>query len=784
MDKELNPHEMPRPDELALLPVRNTVLFPYMTLPLSIGREKSLQVLKEANNGDKLIGIVAQIDGNVDEPGDRDLYRFGTLGRIIKSSEPADGMATILVQGVERFRIEEKLTEDPYLKVRVQYFPEKMAENDEEMELQAKYRNLKNVVTQYIRQSPNIPDEAVYLIERVPTASYLADMVGHYMDMEVKEKQSILEKIDIDQRMEYVTELLTRELDMLELSNKIQNRVKEKIDRHQREVYLREQMKAIQKELGDEGGESEEIEKLRTALEEKKMPEEAHNAAMKELGRMERMHTSSPEYSVIRTYLDWMLDIPWNDSTEDKQDIAEAEKILNEDHYDLEKVKRRILEFLAVRKLKPDMRGPILCLQGPPGVGKTSLGKSVARSLGREFVRLSLGGVRDEAEIRGHRRTYIGSMPGRIVKSLKKAATNNPVFMLDEIDKLGADFRGDPSSALLEVLDPEQNFAFSDHYIDVPIDLSKVLFIATSNTIDTVPPALRDRLEVINIPGYTEHEKLMIAKKYLVPENIEEHGLSDELIEFSDESLLKIINSYTREAGVRNLKREIAGICRRVAKDVAYGKKEKTLVDASLVVEILGAERFYNEVAQRTARAGVATGMAWTPVGGDILFIEATKMKGKGGLTLTGQLGDVMKESARAALSYVHAQAELLGIGEDLFEKEDVHVHVPSGAIPKDGPSAGVTMMTALTSLFLNKPIASDMAMTGEITLRGAVLPVGGIKEKVLAAKRAGLKRILLPKRNEKDLEDISEDHRKGLDFVFVEDMSEVLNVALDLNLH
>ena len=762
------------PSIVPVLPVRNTVLYPYMTLPLSIGRDKSLRILQDVLPGDRLIGVVAQVDGNVDLPGEQDLHYYGTLGKIIKSSDHTEGTASILVQGVVRFRVVEYLSDEPYHRVKVEYLPDEVPDD---IEISAMHRNLKQIVNKVIRLSPNIPDEAAYLVDKVPSPSYLADMIGHYLDLDISEKQKILETTEVKERLELITGILTRELDVLELGNKIQHEVKEKLDSHQREVYLREQLKAIQKELGDSDG-NEELEKLREKVEAKKMPEEANNAAMKELKRLQRMHSSSPEYQVARTYLDWMIDVPWSESTEDNLDIAEAEEILNEDHYDLEKVKKRIIEFLAVRKLKNDLRGPILCLSGPPGVGKTSLGKSVARALGRKFYRMSLGGVHDEAEIRGHRRTYIGSMPGRIIAGLKKCGTNNPVFMLDEIEKLGKDFRGDPASGLLEVLDPEQNFSFQDHYLDVPFDLSKVLFICTANMLDTIPPALRDRLEVIQIPGYSEEEKYHIAKRYLIPENIEDHGLSDELIEFSDDALFTIINDYTRESGVRNLKREIASVCRSIAKEVAYGKEEKTLIEPKTVADILGPQKYWNDVAIRTAKPGVATGLAWTPTGGDILFIEATMMKGKGGLLITGQLGDVMKESAQAALSYVRTKAQELNIDEDIFAKKDLHVHVPAGAIPKDGPSAGVTLMTALTSILTKKPIQNNMAMTGEITLRGAVLPVGGIKEKVLAAKRAGITKIVMPAKNEKDLIDITPSSKEGMEFVFVNDMSEVLENA------
>jgi len=769
-----------RPKILPVLPVRNTVLFPYMTLPLSIGREKSMKLLGDVLDGGQILGVVAQKDGNIDDPTADDMYLYGTIAKILKNSEVSKGTASILVQGQTRFRITKMIGEEPYHLAEVEYFEEEPG-YEHDIEIEALYKNLKQTVHQVIKLSPTIPDEAGFLVDKIPSPGYLTDMVTHYLEMDILDKQEILELTDVRERLETVTEKLTRELDVLELGNKIQSDVKDKIDHHQREVYLREQMKVIQKELGDADSGNDELKKIKEEIEAANMPEEALKSSMKELARLARMHTSSPEYQVVRTFLDWMIELPWSKSTEDNLDIKAAEKILNEDHYDLEKVKRRILEFLAVAKLKKNLRGPILCLQGPPGVGKTSLGKSIARALGRKFFRMSLGGVHDEAEIRGHRRTYIGAMPGRILKGLKKADSNNPVFMLDEIEKLGRDFRGDPSSALLEVLDPEQNHSFSDHYIEVPFDLTNVMFITTANSLDNVPPALLDRMEVINIPGYTEEEKFHIATNYLIPENIEEHGLTEDHIEFTDKGLEILITNYTKEAGVRNLKRELAGVCRSVAKEVAYGNEDKATITPEKVEEILGKQKFYSEVAERTRRTGVSTGLAWTPYGGDILFVEATIMKGKGGLTLTGQLGDVMKESAQAALAYIRSKAKHLNIDEDIFAKTDVHLHVPAGAIPKDGPSAGVAMMTALVSILTDQPVNHDVAMTGEITLRGTVLPIGGLKEKALAAKRAGIKTIILPARNEKDLDDISESSRKAMDFVFVENVDQALERALNL---
>jgi ATP-dependent Lon protease len=617
------------------------------------------------------------------------------------------------------------------------------------------------------------------MVNNIKSPAILADLIASNLNISTSEKQGILETFDVRERLTKVHLYLNKEVQVLELGNKIQTQVKEDMDRTQREYYLREQLKAIKKELGELDEHSSEIKDLRERIKKAKMPTEALAAAEKELDRLAKIPPASAEYTVARTYLDWLVELPWSETTGDNLDIDNAQKTLDEDHYDLEKVKKRILEYLAVRKLKADMKGPILCFVGPPGVGKTSLGKSIARTMGRKFIRISLGGVRDEAEIRGHRRTYVGALPGRIIQGIKKAGSNNPIFMLDEVDKIGMDFRGDPSSALLEVLDPEQNFSFSDHYIDVPFDLSKVMFITTANVLDTIPPALRDRMETLELPGYSEDQKKMIAKEFLIPKQINEHGLSLEYIEFQDEAVQVIINSYTREAGVRNLEREIAAICRGVAKDVARGIKEKVMIAPENLHKFLGPVKFFPEVAERTSEPGVATGLAWTPTGGDIIFVEATKMRGEKGLTLTGQLGDVMKESAQAALAYVRSKSKELGIEEDFFAKNDIHIHVPAGAIPKDGPSAGVTMFVALTSLLTNHPVRSDIAMTGEITLRGLVLPVGGIKEKVLAGMRAGIKTIILPKKNEKDLEEIPEHIRNAMNFNFIQRMDEAIELAL-----
>ena len=774
------------PESALILPLRNAVLFPMMKMPISVGRPRSVaSVLRVGESG--LLTIVTQKDKSVDEPNIVDLFPMGVLARIEKIQRMPDGTLTVLVHGLCRVQLDgiagdtPPEGQEPALRAKLLAVVNGLtAGGENSIEIEALVKNVKTLGRRIISLSPSIPDEAAIFVESITDPDYLADLIASYMNINETEKQDILSTGDVKARLEKVTRLLNKEIDILELSKKIQGDIKDEVLKNQREFYLKEQIKVLQKELGQKDDEDE-VEELRTKVKEAKMPEAVEKIAVKELDRMQRMSPNSAEHSVIRTYVEWLIDVPWSKFTPDNMSIANAEGVLNKEHYGLEKVKKRIVEFLAVLKLKSDMKGPILCLAGPPGVGKTSLGKSVANALGREFVRLSLGGVRDDAEIRGHRRTYVGAMPGRIIQALKRAKTNNPVMLLDEIDKLANDFRGDPASALLEVLDPEQNNTFTDHYLDVPFDLSKVLFIATANMIENIPPPLRDRLELINIPGYTEEEKLHIAKDYLVKEQMEAHGVKEELMSMSDEALRKLINGYTREAGVRNLKREIASIARSVAKDIAAGKTELTVVDEALVEKVLGQERYTSEVAERTGKTGVATGLAWTPVGGDILFIEATRMKGKGGLTLTGQLGDVMKESAKAAESWIRSMAGPLGIPDNAFTDYDYHIHVPSGAIPKDGPSAGVTMLTALTSLITGRVLSPEIAMTGEITLRGAVLPVGGIKEKVLAAKRAGITTIIMCEKNKKDLEDIPEELRKTMKFVFVKEMAEVLMQALGI---
>lgn len=764
------------PADLPILPLRGTVAYPDLVVPLIVGRERSIKLVDDAWNGDKMIGIITQKNPDIEDPNIEDLYTIGTVATIMKMVKMVDGSQRIVVQGICRFKLVEFTEKDPHLRAKILPIFE---DYQKDIEIDAMYINLKNLFKKAVEMAPYLSSELSQIASQMENPGNLVDLIGSTINISVAEKQEILEKIDLKERLKKVTILLNREVETLELSSRIQSHVKEGIDKTQREYYLREQLKAIQKELGETDDKMSEMEEIRKKIVEAGMPPDVQKIAEKELDRLSKMSNMSAEYTVSRTYLDWLTEVPWSISTEDNLDIKEASRILDEDHYDLTKVKKRILEYLAVRKLKADMKGPILCFVGPPGVGKTSLGKSIARALGRKFMRMSLGGIRDEAEIRGHRRTYVGALPGRIIQGMKKAGSNNPIFMLDEVDKIGMDFRGDPSSALLEVLDPEQNFSFSDHYLEVPFDLSKVMFIATANMLDPVPPALKDRMEVLELPGYTEEEKLMIAKQFLIPKERSEHGLNEELIEFQDDALKVVIRSYTREAGVRNLERQIATICRAVAKDVAEGLTEKQIVTADKIHGFLGPIKFFSEIAERTKYSGVATGLAWTPTGGDILFIESTKMRGKGNLTLTGQLGDVMKESAQAALSYVRGKAGDFNISEEFFEKNDLHVHVPQGAIPKDGPSAGVTMLVSLVSLLTDRHVRNDVAMTGEITLRGLVLPVGGIKEKVLAAKRAGIKSVILPKLNEKDLEEVPESIKENMEFKFIERMDEAVKMCL-----
>jgi len=764
------------PNEIPILPLRGTVLFPDLILPIMVGRKRSVRLIDEAMDSDRIIGVITQKRSEIEDPKEGDLYTVGVAALILRMIRELDGSQRVIVQGVSRIKVREYLQKDPYYKARVDSIDETAVEG---IEIEALMMNLKNLFERAVELAPYLTVELGAMVKSIKSANILADLIASNLNISTSEKQGILETYDIRERLTKVHLYLNKEVQVLELGNKIQSQVKEDIDKTQREYYLREQLKAIKKELGELDDHSAEIKELKERIKKAKMPPEALTAAEKELDRLAKIPPASAEYTVARTYLDWLVELPWSETTADNLDIHNAQKTLDEDHYDLEKVKKRILEYLAVRKLKADMKGPILCFVGPPGVGKTSLGKSIARTMGRKFIRLSLGGVRDEAEIRGHRRTYVGALPGRIIQGIKKSGSNNPVFMLDEVDKIGTDFRGDPSSALLEVLDPEQNYSFSDHYIDVSFDLSKVMFITTANVLDTIPPALRDRMEVLELPGYSEDQKMMIAKEFLIRKQIEEHGLTSEFIQFQDDALQVIISSYTREAGVRNLEREIAATCRSIAKDVAGGSTEKVVVAPGNLHKLLGPVKFFLEVAERTSEPGVATGLAWTPTGGDIIFVEATRMRGEKGLTLTGQLGDVMKESAQAALAYVRSKTKELGIEEDFFAKTDIHIHVPAGAIPKDGPSAGVTMFIALTSLLTNRPVRSDIAMTGEITLRGLVLPVGGIKEKVLAGMRAGIRTIILPQKNEKDLEEIPEHIRKQMNFKFIHRMDEAIGLAL-----
>ncbi len=767
-------------EALPILPLFEAALFPKMVLPLVVMQGESIQLIDEAMNKNRIIGLLVSKEKEMKPNYSREeLYDVGTSALILKMAKTEDNRAQLLVQGLSRFKVEEIVEEAPYLKARVELIREP-EENKKDKEAEALVSNLLGLFGRIVELSPGLQPELVGMARSIQEAGTLADMVTSTIGSTIEEKQKVLEVVDIKERLQEVTRLANYQLEILELGSKIQNQVKGDMDKRQREYYLRQQLKAIKDELGETEESTVEVDEYRAKIEAKNLPEEARKEAERELERLSKMHPSSAEYTVVSTYLDWITALPWHEQTDDNLDIRKAAKILDEDHFGLEKPKKRILEYLAVRKLKPESKGPILCLAGPPGTGKTSLGHSIARALGRKFARISLGGVRDEAEIRGHRRTYVGALPGRIIQALRRAESKNPVFMLDEIDKVGSDFRGDPSSALLEVLDPEQNFSFQDHYLDVPFDLSNVMFITTANVLDTIPPALRDRMEVLELLGYTEDEKIDIAQKYLIPRQREAHGLKASQIKFTRGAIKRIIGNYTREAGLRNLEREIATICRGVAAKIAMEETKSMVIKMVNVAKFLGPIKLTAEVKARTMTPGVAMGLAWTPTGGDLLFIEATAMKGRKGLTLTGQLGDVMKESATAALSFIRANAASLGIEEDYFEKHDIHIHVPQGAIPKDGPSAGVTMMTALASLLTNKAIKKDLAMTGEVTLRGQVLPVGGIKEKVLAAHRAGIKIIVLPKFNAKDLEDIPKKVQKEIEFHFVDKMRDVLKIAIE----
>ena len=780
--KDLNEDLLEESESYPVMPLRNTVLFPQQVIPIYIGRDKSLKLINELPANSKHIVVVAQEDGSIEDPNPDEMYSFGTLAVVLKVFDMPDNSKSAIVQGIDRVKILDFKEKDPYYRAVVQRISDTGSADD--IELDAMANNLRQVFGELIQVAPNLSEEHTGMLSNIQKPARLADRAVSLLTVSNPEKQDVLEELDIKSRLEKSINILTKEIQRIKLGEEIQTEVHDEIAKSQREYYLREQMKAIKRELGEDESQVE-LKEIEDAIKAAKMPEEAEKVALKELDRLSKIPSQSPEYTVSRTYLDWLTELPWSKTSDDSIDIKESKSILDEDHYGLEKVKERILEYLAVRALKmkkdPDgaIRGPILCFAGPPGVGKTSLGRSIARSMGREFVRISLGGVRDEAEIRGHRRTYIGALPGRIIQSLKKAGTNNPVFMLDEIDKLGMDFRGDPSSALLEVLDPEQNSTFADHYLEVDFDLSKVMFIATANYQDPIPPALKDRMEIIDFSGYIEDEKVQIAKRHLIPKQLEENALTKSDVRLDDSGIKELISSYTREAGVRNLEREIANVFRKVARDKIEKKIKKIRVTKKKISEYLGAPRFYSDIAERTTKPGVVTGLAWTAAGGDILFIEASKMKGKGGLTLTGQLGDVMKESATAAMTYVRSHTDILGFADDFNEKTDIHVHVPAGAIPKDGPSAGVGMYTAIVSLLSGKSVKDKVAMTGEITLRGNVLPIGGVKEKVTAAHRSGIKTIILPDHNRKDLEDIPEHIKKDLDFHFAKEMMDVIDVAI-----
>ncbi len=767
------------PTTLPVLPLRNAVAFPAMPLPLQIRGEKRLKLIEQIMLGDRFfIAIAAQ--EKVDEEQEiqaEDLYRFGTACVVLHMLRMPDGSMRVLAQGISRAHVDGYLKPELHLEAQVTYLAD---EQVEDVEVTALFRNLRNQFSRLADMIPNVGEAVKVAVANVEEPGPLCDLIAFNLNIKVDEKQEILEALNVKERLHTITRLLARETEFLEVAQRIQSEARSEIDKSQREYYLRQQLKAIQDELGETDTQVAEAQELRKQIEEKDLPEEVLKEAERELGRLERINPASPEYSVARTYLDWIIALPWHESTADNLDLEEAARILEQDHYGLEDVKERVLEFLAVRKLRGDMSGSILCFVGPPGTGKTSIGKSIARALGRKYIRVSLGGTRDEAEIRGHRRTYIGSLPGRVISAIRKAGSNNPVFMLDEVDKLGADFRGDPASALLEVLDPEQNSTFTDHYLEVPFDLSKVLFICTANFLDPVPPALKDRMEVLEFPGYTEEEKLQIARRYLVPQQLEANGLTEDQLSITDEALMKLIKDYTREAGVRNLEREIASLCRKVAKAIATEEKARTTIDEEAVGSLLGPEKFVREMAERVDEPGVAAGLAWTPAGGEIIFVETTMTPGDGKLTLTGMLGDVMKESAQAALTYVRAHAQKLGIDPEVFRTGSFHIHVPAGAIPKDGPSAGVTMAVALASLCSGRKVRHNVAMTGEVTLRGKVLPVGGIKEKVLAAQRAGIDTVVIPRHNEKDLVNVPQYAKEKLRFVPVDTVEDIFRVVLE----
>jgi ATP-dependent Lon protease len=771
------------PRELPVLPLRETVPLPDTLTPLAVGQERSVRLVDDVLRGDRMLVMVASREPEVEAPGPEQLYRVGVVGAIARMLKVPDGTMRILVQGGQRVRLDEWVRETPYLVATVSELPD--IEPNGSAELEALTRNVRQTFSRIVESNPYLPEELQLAVANVDDPSALSHLIAGSLRLKPEEKQGLLEEPDVARRLRRLVEILARELEVISIGSEIQSQVQSEIDKSQREFVLRQQLDAIRKELGEFDESEAEANELRERLDAIALPDEVRRQADRELKRLESLPTQAAEHGIIRTYLEWIASLPWDKATEDNLDLAHARAVLDEDHYDIDQVKERILEFLAVRKLNPDARGSILCFIGPPGVGKTSLGRSIARALGRQFERISAGGVRDEAEIRGHRRTYIGALPGTIIRALRDAGSNNPLFMIDEIDKMGADWRGDPASAMLEVLDPEQNSTFRDHYLDVPFDLSNVMFITTGNTLDTIPGPLRDRMEVIQLAGYTEEEKLEIAKRYLVPRQIERNGLKKSWISFSDRALRAVISDYTREAGVRNLEREIGTICRKIAREVAEGNgrpPRRVSISEPRARELLGKRRFFSESRRRTREPGVATGLAWTPVGGDVLFIEATAFPGKGRLTITGQLGDVMRESAQAALSYVRGhRAELApGLGDDWFAEHDIHIHLPAGAIPKDGPSAGVTMATALTSLISGRPVRGDVAMTGEMTLTGQVLPIGGLKEKALAAQRSGIRTVIAPALNEGDADEIPAHLRRDLRFVFVEEIGEVLEVALE----
>ncbi|MFZ1808957.1 MAG: endopeptidase La [Cyclobacteriaceae bacterium] len=774
-ESDLKPEDLPK--ELSILPIKNTVLFPGVVIPITVTRQKSIRLIKKAYQGNRIVGVIAQKTKNAEEPAAGDLYQYGTIARIIKMLVLPDGNTTIIIQGKNRFSVKKFLNEDPYLTARVELLSDPKPEKKGH-EVKALVQSLQDAASKVLKLNPEIPQEAQVALDNIHSTSFLIHFLSSNLNVEVKDKQKILETNNILDRGTLLLKYMLKEIQMLEIKYEIQKKVHTDIDQQQRDYFLRQQIRVLQDELGFDGPDKE-VEKLRAKGKEKKWSKEVSEHFNKELDKLQRINPQAAEFPVAMNYIEFMLDLPWADYTEDDFDLKRAKRILDKDHYGLTKVKNRILEYLAVLKLKQDMKGPILCLHGPPGVGKTSLGKSIAKSLQRNYVRMSLGGVHDEAEIRGHRKTYVGAMPGKIVQNIKKSKSSNPVFILDEIDKVRSDFRGDPSSALLEVLDPEQNNSFADNYLEIEFDLSKVLFIATANSLDTIHPALRDRMEVIDLTGYTVEEKEQIAKKHLVPKQLDEHGLKSHKIKFDNDAIKKIIEAYTRESGVRNLERKIGSVVRNLAKSVAMDEEVPKVVSSSFVVKVLGAEIFDEELYQDNETAGVVTGLAWTQVGGDILFVESSLSRGKGVLTLSGQLGDVMKESAVAALSYLKSRAADLKIDHRAFQQYDLHVHVPAGAIPKDGPSAGITMLTSLASSFTQRKVKAKLAMTGEITLRGKVLPVGGVKEKILAAKRSGIKEIILSKKNKRDIDEIEKNYTRGVKFHFVDGVDEVLKIAL-----